>query len=68
MRLSVITDEISQNLEHALGICEDLGVETVELRAVGGANVVSHDRSSLERIKGALGDGGFGVCAISSPF
>lgn len=68
MRLSVITDEISQDLEHALRICEDLGVETVELRAVGGANVVSHDRSRLERIKGALDDGGFGVCAISSPF
>ena len=68
MRLGVITDEISQDLEHALRVCEDLGIETVELRAVGGANVVSHDRSSLERIKGALDEGSFGVCAISSPF
>ena len=68
MRLSVITDEISQDLEAALGVCEDLGVRTVELRAVGGANIVSHDQSSLERIKGALQDRTFGVCAISSPF
>ena len=68
MRLSVITDEISQDLESALGFCEDSGVGTVELRAVGGANIVSHDRSSLERIKATLEDRGFDVCAISSPF
>ena len=68
MRLSVITDEISQDLEAALGVCEDSGVGTVELRAVGGANIVSHDRRSLERIKTTLEDGGFDVCAVSSPF
>ena len=68
MRLSVITDEISQNLEAALGVCEDLGVGTVELRAVGGANIVSHDQSSLERIRATLRDRDFDVCAISSPF
>lgn len=68
MRLSVITDEISQDLEAALGVCEDSGVGTVELRAVGGANIVSHDRRSLERIKATLEDGGFDVCAVSSPF
>ena len=68
MRLSVITDEISQDLEAALGVCEDLGIATVELRAVGGANIVSHDRSSLEWIKATLEDGDFDVCAISSPF
>jgi L-ribulose-5-phosphate 3-epimerase len=68
MRLSVITDEISQDLEHALEVCEELRIKTVELRAVGGANIVSHDRSSLERIKDILQEGGFGVCSISSPF
>lgn len=68
MRLSVITDEISQDLHRALRVCEDLDIHTVELRAVGGANVVSHDRRSLERIKGVLDEGGFDVCAISSPF
>lgn len=68
MRLSVITDEISQDLEHALEVCEELRIKTVELRAVGGANIVSHDRSSLERIRDILQEGGFGVCSISSPF
>jgi L-ribulose-5-phosphate 3-epimerase len=68
VRLSVITDEISQDLDHALEVCEDLGVRAVELRAVDGTNVVSHDQSSLQRIKTTLENGDFDVCAISSPF
>lgn len=68
MRLSVITDEISQDIDHALEVCEDLGIRTVELRSIGGANVVSHDQSSLRRVKTSLEDRGFDVCAISSPF
>jgi L-ribulose-5-phosphate 3-epimerase len=68
VRLSVITDEISQDFDRALGVCEDLGVRTVELRAVGGANIVSHDWSSLQRIKTILDNRDFDVCAISSPF
>jgi L-ribulose-5-phosphate 3-epimerase len=68
VRLSIITDEISQDLDRALEVCEDLGVKTVELRAIGGANVVSHDPSSLEWVKTTLEDKGFDVCAISSPF
>ncbi|MDP9410605.1 MAG: sugar phosphate isomerase/epimerase [Actinomycetota bacterium] len=68
MRLSVITDEISQDLDRALGVCADLGIRTVELRAVGGTNIVSHDLGSLQRIKSTLADGDFDVCAISSPF
>ncbi len=68
VRLSVITDEISQDLEYALGVCADLGIRAVELRAVGGANIVSQDQGSLRRIKAILADGDFDVCAISSPF
>ncbi len=68
MRLSIITDEISQDLDCALEVCEDLGVRMMELRAIGGANVVSHDQSSLQRVKTTLDDKGFDVCAISSPF
>jgi sugar phosphate isomerase/epimerase len=66
--LSVITDEISQDLDYALEVCRDLGVRTVELRAIGGANVVSHETSSLQRVKTTLADKNFDVCAISSPF
>jgi L-ribulose-5-phosphate 3-epimerase len=68
VHLSVITDEISQDLDYALEVCEDLEVRTVELRAIGGANVVSHDHGNLQRIKATLDNRGFEVCAISSPF
>jgi len=64
----VITDEISQDLDHALGVCEELGINTVELRAVGGVNVVSHDEVGLGRIVAAVEDRGLRVGAIASPF
>ena len=68
MRLCIITDEISQDLAHALNVCEDEGVSTVELRAVDEANIVSHDDDSLEKIKAMIDDRGFRVGAIASPF
>jgi sugar phosphate isomerase/epimerase len=68
VRLSVITDEISRDLDHALDVCESMGIRTVELRVVGDTNVVSHNPQSLARIKASLHRGGFGVCAIAAPF
>src|SRR5438046_2720547 len=68
MRLSVITDEISQDLKHALSVCHDLGITTVELRAIDGKNIVFHDMESVLQVKALLQDGGFRVCAIASPF
>lgn len=68
MHLCVITDEISQDLDHALDVCEELGINTVELRAVGGANVVSHDEAGLARMVAAVENRGVRVGAIASPF
>lgn len=68
MRLSIVTDEISDDLAHALSVCHDLGVRTVELRKVGDKNLVFHDATSLANIRSMLQDGGFQVCSIASPF
>jgi L-ribulose-5-phosphate 3-epimerase len=68
MRLCIVTDEISQDLTHALDVCEDEGVSTVELRAVEGANIVSHDDDSVEKIKAMIDGRGFRVGGIASPF
>jgi len=68
VRLSVVTDEISDDLEHALRVCRDLQINTVELRKVGEKNIVFHDMTSLLRIKSLLQKGGFRVCSIASPF
>jgi sugar phosphate isomerase/epimerase len=68
LHLSIVTDEISQDLEHALQVCQDLEVDTVELREVDGSNIVFHDAASLQRIKSILQQKGFRVCSIASPF
>ncbi|MBE3557628.1 MAG: sugar phosphate isomerase/epimerase [Ktedonobacteraceae bacterium] len=68
MRLSIVTDEIAQDLAHALHVCRDLGVDTVELRTVGGKNIVFHDDESLQAIKSLLEHMGIRVCNIASPF
>ena len=36
----MITDEISNDLAHALKVCSDLHIQTVELRQVGEQNIV----------------------------
>jgi sugar phosphate isomerase/epimerase len=68
VRLSVVTDEISSDLAHALQVCRDLEINTVELRVVGEKNIVFHDMPSLLLIKSLLKKGGFRVCSIASPF
>jgi L-ribulose-5-phosphate 3-epimerase len=68
LRLSIVTDEISEDFKHALQVCRDLQVDTVELRKIDGKNIAFHDAASLARIKALLQDGGFRVCSIASPF
>lgn len=68
MRLSIVTDEISQDLAHALRVCRDLQVKMVELRTVNDKNIVFHNEESLARIQVLLEEGGFSVCSIASPF
>lgn len=68
MHLSIITDEVSENFEHALQVCRELDIDTVELRVVDGQNIVFHEQASLRRIRDLLQAGGFQVCSIASPF
>jgi L-ribulose-5-phosphate 3-epimerase len=68
MRLAAITDEISQDLDVALRVCESLGVETVELRTIDGAQLVEHDAATVRRIGSAIRGSGFGCAVIDTPF
>jgi sugar phosphate isomerase/epimerase len=68
MRLAAITDEISQDLEIALRVCESLGVETVELRTIDGSQLVDHDAATVHRIGAAIRGGGFECAVIDTPF
>lgn len=68
MRLSIITDEISQDLLHALRVCRELQVGTIELRRVEDREIVFHDAASLARLRTLIRDQGLRVCCIASPF
>lgn len=66
--LSVITDEISSDLDHALGVCNELGISAVELRVVGSNNIVDLDDDAINTIKQTLERHGCSVISIASPF
>jgi sugar phosphate isomerase/epimerase len=67
-RLGVITDEISEDLEHALAVCSDLGIWEIELRSIWNTSIVDHSDDDLAKIEHLIVDGGFTVCGIASPF
>jgi sugar phosphate isomerase/epimerase len=68
VKLSVITDEIDDDLERALDACDDLGIDAIELRSVDGRNVTELPVDRLEAMHDVLRSRGFSVCAIASPF
>lgn len=68
MHLSVVTDEVSKDFQHALHVCQELQIKTVELRVIDDKNCVFHDQARLQRVQTQLQAGGFQVRAIDSPF
>jgi sugar phosphate isomerase/epimerase len=68
VQFGVITDEISEDFEHVLDVCNELGIRTLELRSIWNKSVVDHDDATLQKIKKMVDDGGFNVVSIASPF
>ncbi len=66
--LAVITDEISSDLDHALDVCNELGIGAVELRTVGSENIVDIDDAGIEAIRDTLLRHDCAVVGIASPF
>jgi sugar phosphate isomerase/epimerase len=66
--LSVITDEISNDLDHALDVCNELDISAVELRDVGATNIVAIDDDGIGAIRQSLERHGCSVVSIASPF
>ena len=67
MRLSAITDEISQDLAHALAVMSEYGCKDAELRNVYGKYIVDADAELLTRIEKDLAHAGFSVPCIDTP-
>jgi L-ribulose-5-phosphate 3-epimerase len=68
VRLSVITDEISDDAARALRVAESMGVSAVEIRVVDGLNIVYHEPEVWRRLAATLGAGGFTCPVVDSPF
>lgn len=67
MRLSVITDEIAQDLAHALAVMAEYGLNEAELRNVYGKYIVDADEALLSRVEQDLATAGFTVPCIDTP-
>jgi sugar phosphate isomerase/epimerase len=68
VKLSVITDEISLDLAHALDVMREFGVHGAELRGIWDANVADLPAEKVKEAKALLDNNGFTVSAIASPF
>lgn len=67
-KFCVITDEISQDFNHALDVVEEIGLEYIELRTMWGKNVVDLTDYELRQIKKVINSKGLKVSCIASPF
>jgi sugar phosphate isomerase/epimerase len=67
MRLCVITDEISQNVAHALSVMVEYGCTEAELRNVYNTYIVDADNDLLQRVENDLKQAGMTVPCIDTP-
>ena len=68
MKLSVITDEISLDLAHALDVMREFGVQAAELRGVWDANIADLSPEKVNQARTLLDEKGLMTSAIASPF
>ncbi len=66
--LSVITDEISQDLAHALDVAQRFGINVVEVRNIWHKNIALFTDDELGRVKDMLAPRGMKVNVVSGPF
>jgi sugar phosphate isomerase/epimerase len=67
-KLSVISDEISQDFQRVVDVCQEYGVGLVEPRSVWDTPPPKLSLEQAARMKDILGAAGMGVCCIASPF
>lgn len=67
VRLSVITDEISMEFEHALDVMLEYGAKGAELRSLWGTNISDLSDEQMNSAKSALDARGMTVSCIASP-
>jgi sugar phosphate isomerase/epimerase len=68
MQLSAITDEISQNFEHALDVLLEFGATGAELRGLWGTNISDLSDEQVNRAKSALKVRSLRAVCLATPF
>jgi sugar phosphate isomerase/epimerase len=67
LKLCAFADEISADLDEQIQVCRECGIRLIELRGVGGVNVLDFSRQMRSRIKSRLAESGISVACIGSP-
>ncbi len=67
LELGIITDEIGDDIAHAAARARAWGIDLVELRTVGGRNLLELDDAGLDAVERALSRSELRVSAIASP-
>jgi sugar phosphate isomerase/epimerase len=66
---AVFSDEVSQDLERVIAVCQRFDLDGIELRSVWGHKAPQDiPDADVDRIQGLLGDAELEVCSIASPF
>ncbi len=66
LALGIISDEIGQDFEHALGVIKELGAEYVEIRSLWEKSIVDLSPQEIDRAKRLVEGSGLRVAAIGS--
>ncbi|OFX14290.1 MAG: hypothetical protein A2Z18_10855 [Armatimonadetes bacterium RBG_16_58_9] len=67
MRLSVITDEISMDLAHAVDVMKEYGCAAAELRTVWDTNIADMSDEQVDKARKTLDEKQMPVCCLSTP-
>ena len=67
-RRSVISDEISQDLDRAIALAREFGLEGLDVRSVWGKTVHELDDDELGRLRGAADAAGLAIPSVAPPF
>lgn len=65
--IAVFTDDITQDLDHALDVIEEFGLEWVEIRSAWGKNLMIQTDEELDRVIRTIHDRGFRVPCVAAP-
>ena len=68
MRRSVITDEISQDLDRAIALAREFDLEGLDIRTVWDKRIDLLDEDELARLRRASDDAGLAIPSIAPPF